>query len=459
MASLDIALLTGRSSLLMQQTKLATTANNIANADTVGYHRQTVTGTSAPAVTTATSWTGTGVRIENVTRAYDEALERNLREMNRQDGYYQTYAGQIEMVEGVLAPQGESTLAAAMAEFAASLSALDASPASTAVRATVIARGSALVGEINSTRGNLVKLQQSIVGPTGRGELADTVGQANQLASRIASLNQQIVAAEQRTFNPQQANDLRDQREALAGELSRLVDMSVTEEADGSLTIDIDGTPLVAGAAAGSLAVQTTPAGAAVVWKDTGMAVPQDGGAIQGLIDADAYVRSSIAAIDDFAAALAGTMNAQHAAGYDRLGIAGGDLFDAGTPGKVAFLVHDPSQFAASAVAGQTANSDNARALHEALAGGLASLAGDNLLERPDRIVDSVALDAASARSLADGTEAGIAMFETAISRASGVNLDEELMAMIEVQRAYQAAARFVGVVDELLATVVQLGN
>lgn len=459
MASLDIALLTGRSSLLMQQTRLATTANNIANADTVGYHRQSVTTTSAPAVTTATSWTGTGVRIENVMRAYDEALERNLREMNRQDGYYQTYAGQVEMVEGVLAPQGQSTLANAMTGFAASLSSLDASPTSTAVRATVIARGSALASEINGTRSNLVKLQQSIVGTTGRGVLADTVGQANQLATRIASLNQQIVAAEQRTFNPQQANDLRDQREALVGELSRLADMSVNEESDGSLTIDIGGTPLVAGATASSLAVQTSPAGATVVWKDTGIAVAQDGGAIQALVDADAYLRSSIATIDGFATALADTMNAQHAAGYDRLGIAGGDLFDASTPGKVVFLISDPNQLAASAVAGQTANSGNARALHDALAAGLAVLDGDSLLERPDRIVDSVAIEAASARSLADGTQAGIAMFKTAISRASGVNLDEELMTMIEVQRAYQAAARFVGVIDEMLATVVQLGN
>jgi flagellar hook-associated protein 1 FlgK len=459
MASLDIALLTGRSSLFMQQAKLATTANNIANADTAGYHRQSVSGSTAPAVTTATSWTGTGVRIENVVRAYDEALERNLREMNRQDGYYQTYASHIETVEGVLAPGGASPLAQAMTDFASSLSALDASPTSSSVRATVIAKGSSLASAINSTRGNLVTLQQSIVSSTGRGELADTVGEANQLAVQIASLNQQIVAAEQRTFNPQQANELRDQREALVGELSRLADVSVTEANDGSWTVDIGGTPLVSGATASSLAVQTSATGASVVWKDTGIAVPQDGGAIQALVDADAYLRSSITAIDDFATALANTMNTQHAAGFDRLGIAGGSLFDASTPGKVAFLISDTNQIAASAVSGLSGDSGNARALGEALTSGVAALGGDSLLERPDRIADSVALDAASARSLADGTEAGIAMFETAISQVSGVNLDEELMTMIEVQRSYQAAARFVGVVDEMLSTLVQLGN
>lgn len=443
----------------MQQTKLATTANNIANADTVGYRRQTVASTSAPAVTTATSWAGTGVRTENVVRAYDQALERNLREMNRQDGYYQTYASQMEVVEGLLAPAGASSLARAMADFAAGLSALDASPTSNPARATLLAKGIALADEINGTRAGLARQQQAIVAPNGQGKLAETVDEVNHLAARIASLNQQIVAAEQRTFNPQQANDLRDRREALGGELSRLADLSVAEAGDGSWTLDIGGVPLVAGAVASRLAVQVSPGGAAVVWEDTGSAALQDGGAMQALLDADSYVRSCLAAIDDFATALADSMNAQHAAGYDRLGLPGGDLFDVSTPGKVVFLVGDANQFAASAVAGQGADSGNARALSDALTASLSSLDGDSLLERPDRIVDSVALDAASARSLADGTQAGIAMFESAIGKVSGVNLDEELMTMLEVQRAYQAAARFIGIVDEMLATVVQLGN
>lgn len=457
MAGLDIALLTGRSSLLMQQTKLAVTANNIANADTTGYHRQTVSGSSAPAVTTPTSWIGTGVRIENVVRTYDQALERNLRQTLCQDGYYQTYADQLGMVEGLLAPDGTSSLATAMTGFATSLAAVDASPTSTAARTTLIAKGVALADEINGNRSDLAGLQDSIASANGKGALADTVAQANQLATRVASLNQQIAATEQRLFNPQQANDLRDQREKLVGDLAQLADIAVTEESDGSWSVDIGGTSLVSGSSTNLLQVQTTASGPSVVWQASGAAVTQDAGAIQALVDADAYLRSSIAEIDNFATTLANAMNTQHAAGYDRLGNPGGDLFDASTPGAVTFRISQPERIAAAGVAGQTADSTNARALYTALTTARPALDGDSLLTRPDRIVDSLAMDRASADALAEGTTAGIAMFQDAIGAISGVNLDEEMMTMLETQRAYQASARFVGVVDDMLAEIMQM--
>lgn len=457
MAGLDIALLTARSSLLMQQTRLAVTGNNVANANTVGYHRQTLATASAPAVTDRNLCIGTGVRIETVMRAYDKALERNLRQTTCQDGYYQTYARQVADVEHLLAPGGDSFLTRAVTDFATSLAAVEASPTSRAARLTVIDKGASLADAINRTQRGLAAERDQIANAAGKGELATTVGKANQLATEIAALNQHIVAAEQRMFNPQQANDLRDRREQLVGDLSRLADLTVTERTDGAWDLAIGGVNLVSGGGSNALRVIMGATGPVVAWQADGTPVSQDGGAIQALVDAHAYIRSTIAEVDSFAAALADTMNAQHAAGFGRLGAPGGDLFDASVPGNVSFLLDNPDDLAAAATVGLAADGTNIRALHAALAAPNPALGNDSLLTRPDRIVDSVAMDVASVRALAEGTEAGIAMFRSAIGAVSGVNVDEEMMAMLETQRAYQAAARFVGVIDDMLATVVQM--
>ena len=46
---------------------------------------------------------------------------------------------------------------------------------------------------------------------------------------------------------------------------------------------------------------------------------------------------------------------------------------------------------------------------------------------------------------------------ETIRDSASGVSLDEEMTALIQFQRAYQASARVLGVVDEMIKTVLDL--
>ncbi|MBI5360793.1 MAG: hypothetical protein HZA48_09470, partial [Planctomycetes bacterium] len=40
-------------------------------------------------------------------------------------------------------------------------------------------------------------------------------------------------------------------------------------------------------------------------------------------------------------------------------------------------------------------------------------------------------------------------------ARISGVNLDEEAVNLIEYQRTYQAAARYISVVDSMLQTLM----
>lgn len=66
-------------------------------------------------------------------------------------------------------------------------------------------------------------------------------------------------------------------------------------------------------------------------------------------------------------------------------------------------------------------------------------------------------LGAASARAarIADNQDAMTAQVDAAKDAQSGVNLDEEMVAMVQFQHAYAAAARYLSVIDEMLNTLV----
>ncbi|MBI4617476.1 MAG: flagellar hook-associated protein FlgK [Planctomycetes bacterium] len=83
-------------------------------------------------------------------------------------------------------------------------------------------------------------------------------------------------------------------------------------------------------------------------------------------------------------------------------------------------------------------------------AGGLRTLD-----ESVNAILSSLGTQAAGARNLLENQNVLTANLLTQRESVSGVNLDEEGTALIKFQRAFQASARVVRVIDELLATLI----
>jgi flagellar hook-associated protein 1 FlgK len=71
-------------------------------------------------------------------------------------------------------------------------------------------------------------------------------------------------------------------------------------------------------------------------------------------------------------------------------------------------------------------------------------------------MVGALGVQAAEARELAENQGVVLTAIENERAAISGVNLDEEAVALITHQRAFQAAARYLAVVDELMATLMQ---
>jgi len=119
-------------------------------------------------------------------------------------------------------------------------------------------------------------------------------------------------------------------------------------------------------------------------------------------------------------------------------------------------LFDDPSKFAASR-GGIGNDADNAIALVAFIDQPLASNHDASIMVLYDSLVASVTQGSTVARSVAEGYRV---FEETLVGQqlaVSGVNLDEEAVRMITLQRTYQASARYVTTLAELLEVLVNL--
>lgn len=455
MAGLDIALNTGMRSLMVRQRELSTTGNNIANADKAGFHRRTTEVKETPAIESINDRIGTGVEVERVTRAYDVMLEKNLRQAVNKDGYHQRYTGILEITESNLASEGDSTLQQAVTDFADAWQDVGTQPESGEQRKVLIERGKKLAQEINLNNSHIASVKEQIWNGESGGYLKEAVRLGNNKAEEIAKLNESIREFERRQFKGEQANDLRDQRDQLVKELSAIADITVSEGDYGVKNVSMDGRQWVAGGEVED-SMQVAADGE-VEWSSDNTTISQDGGEVQALVDSYDLLESVETDFNDFAATMASELNSQHASGFDFNGNSGGDLFQ-NTADGWQFQITNGREIAASDTAGAQGNGDNARALWDKMhENGLWGGSNDSIVNFVDRRIDELAADVQNAKELTKGTEGQVEMLEKELGDVSGVSVDQEMGQMLETQRAYQASARFVTVIDDMLASAIRM--
>ena len=132
-------------------------------------------------------------------------------------------------------------------------------------------------------------------------------------------------------------------------------------------------------------------------------------------------------------------------------------MFDASTAGAMTVLITDPDLVAAADNATNTGDGDNALAMWNRLNTPLAGIGNDTLRNHADRLVDIVAIEKNRAQTLYKSSSSSVEMFKSLIAQKTGVSIDEEMVDMLETQRAFQGAAKFVRAVDELIQVVIGL--
>ena len=128
----------------------------------------------------------------------------------------------------------------------------------------------------------------------------------------------------------------------------------------------------------------------------------------------------------------------------------------AGTMGVNAALKSDPSKLAASS-RGIAEGTGNAEKLASLLTTKSAALGGDSLAVVYDKFVAQTVQGSSLTKAATEGFQAFQQTLESQSMAVSGVNIDEEAVRMIAYQRMFQASAKFISVLDELLNDLVNL--
>lgn len=225
MPSQFFGLMIGSSGLRAANAALNTTGNNIANADTDGYSRQTVVQQAYDALRTFTTYgcAGAGVDTIAIERIRDEFYD--IKYWNNQAfvGEYdvkQDYYAQIEAY--FIDDSTTEGFKSIYTQMVNALNEVEKNPASTTAKAQFIGYVSSLSEYFNNVAGNLEELQKSI-----NQEIKVRADEINSIASELATLNKQINVIEISTGGA--ANELRDRRAVMLDRLSEIVDIEVNE--------------------------------------------------------------------------------------------------------------------------------------------------------------------------------------------------------------------------------------
>ena len=237
----------GLTGLKAHQTALNTTGNNITNANTPGYSRQQVDFSANASQVSSVGFQGSGVSVDQIRRINDEFLNGQLRSDTTLHGEQSAFLDGMKELDDLLA-NNNTGLNAAMTDFFGAVQSAAEDPSNVTLRQQVIRQGESLVQRFTSLDNQLQEKER-----TADQKMEAEITNINALASSIADLNQSIAAAPGRAQGAE-ANELLDRREEKLRELSELVQVSTTENDNGTVDVRIGkGQELVSGAKASEL--------------------------------------------------------------------------------------------------------------------------------------------------------------------------------------------------------------
>jgi flagellar hook-associated protein FlgK len=274
----NISLNLGLKALIASQTNLDTIGNNVSNANTPGYSRQTVDVVASPSLTLRGIAIGNGVDVEKVQRTMDDLLYKRIVAQQATLGRASARVDGLSQVEALFGAPGDAGLATTLQGLYASFAQLATNPVDSALKQGAVQSAVDLSTEMNRLAGNLDSTRMDAVQ-----NVRAQVQQVNTLAGEISTLNTEVSKAEGSGLT---ANDLRDQRDELVKQLGTFIDVQSTEATNGSITVLTAGQLLIGPSRAYAMTATASPAGV-IDMRIQGhtAALSPRGGSLAGLLD------------------------------------------------------------------------------------------------------------------------------------------------------------------------------
>jgi flagellar hook-associated protein 1 FlgK len=430
--------------LLAQQRLLDTTGHNIANASTQGYSRQEAVLQASPALlvpsgtaTGAGAHLGSGVDVSSYRRVRDGFIDLQYRIQNTGQEEWRTRSQALDRAEAALSEPGDNGINTQLSRFWDAWGDLANAPADPAAKQALVEQAQSLGDAFATIRAQIKLVQDQSAAQyadlTRPATATDPGGEIAQTASEIAQLNDTIRRYITAGDSP---NDLMDRRDLLLDKLSGYGQIQVSPGTDaGTIKVTF---------AAGSVPIVDGPASQ---WTGPPAGAWNPGGTLGGLLKvadpnpAVGTLAGFVQELDKVAETLATKVNAAYA----------GTFFDATTSAASlqvnAALASNPL----SVTAGTGGAGSNNIALDVAA-----------LRTQPPTIggaygafVARVGAEVKAADRQATNAQALTEAVENRRQSVAGVSMDEEMANLVRFQRGYQASARAMSAMDEMLDVLV----
>lgn len=476
------ALELGKRALLAQRFGIDVTSNNIANVNTAGYSRRSATLSETSPHFQNGIFNGTGVVADNLRTFREEFFDKELRTTLSRRSTYENDELVFQRVEAILAEPSKYAIGDDVLDFLNYFEQIALNPEDVGLRDTLLGKAQTLAEKLNRTSFQLTE---------ARAELATNINTnvraANNLISEIADLNKNIANSKSVTQNEVQTYV--DQRELKLEELSKLAGITVTYEDNGAANVFMNGISLITGSTPSTIQSNETinPAtgertitiqvfdsksGQATALTPTNGEIASNMKHYNVTLDPNDTTVNGFSAfkqLDDFVDTMATKINSLTVGGYgldDTDATAPGRTFFEPTAGKITAgniklsedIIGNPRAIPLSSAVNEPGNAQVAQAIAR-ISQESSFLNGQKPYEFYSTYIGKIGTISAEATSGKNNTTLVSEQLNNQRESIIGVNTDEEAVNLIRFQKAFEAASRIINTTNELLSTIVNLGN
>jgi flagellar hook-associated protein 1 FlgK len=447
------------------QAGLSIVANNVANANTPGYTRETPNWQENPPIQINGVSYGAGVTETGAASVRDRVLEERLDQQQQLASASGSRLSALNTLEALFTPDSGTASSSAgdigsdITNFFDSFSSLEANPGDNALRQQVLSSATTLAGDISNAASSMTAQQSAL-----DQEASGVAPQVNALTSAIAQLNQQIQSASPNA----DAGTLEDQRQQDLGQLSQLIGINqITTEHNGLSITTTSGQLLVSEGSSYQLTTGTVGGLTHffVGKTDVTKQLASGGGSLGGYLTArDQDIPNAMASLNQLAYNVSTAVNKQNNAGTDLDGDNGnaGNIFFqsaqvAGSAAAMSVVMTDPNHIAAAAL-GKGAD-DNANATAMAGLGSQAIVSGQTPSDYYSSFVSTLGSTVSNVQTENTAENASVTQLQAQNDALSAVNLNDEASSMTQLERTYQAASQAFTMLDTIIQSALNLGD
>lgn len=234
MSGLFGTLNTATTGMSANQVALQTSSHNIANTNTDGYSRQRVQlQTTPPYTITGVGTMGTGVKTAKITRVVDDFVRNQIRSANSQYQFYNQKSDTLGQLEDTFNEPSDNGVIKQLSTLTSSWTQLGNNPELGTAKTLVVENASTLGDTIRGMAKNIKQLKDDSVQSVAKNTL-----DFNEKVKQLQTLNEQIYNMSSQGETP---NDLLDSRDSLLKDISGLADISTSVDGYGRASIQLGG--------------------------------------------------------------------------------------------------------------------------------------------------------------------------------------------------------------------------